>query len=216
MTFKLFSLNQFSRKTACCRDTLKKTYFFEFFPGALTADQARKTSTGASTSQSVSQPTSIVPSSQSTSVQSPASVATTPTVAVSVSNVQAPGTPPNTIRTQRIVASPMQSTAVVSVAGLTQAHLGQRLIVTGQAVTKAPVSGAATVATTSKTITPQQLQFYRQQALKQQMKLQAAGQLAQTVKGAVTIAGQPTAVQVAVTQAGQQRTQVSIQLFNVN
>lgn len=175
--------------------------------GTLTAD-ARKVATSTALQSTSTQPTTVVVASTAVVQNTPTVVATQQ--AVSVANIQAPGTPPGTVRTQRIVASGVQGAAVVSVAGLTQAHLAQRLIVTGQAVAKTAVSGAQTSATTGKTITPAQLQFYRQQALKQHMKLQQAGlQTAGTVKGqTVTIAGQPVSqVQVAVSQPGQQRAQ---------
>ncbi|XP_022917364.2 helicase domino isoform X2 [Onthophagus taurus] len=131
-------------------------------------------------------------------------------VAVSTTTIT-PSTPPAqaTIRTQRIVASPLQTTAGVPVASLNATQLQQttqRLIVSGTPVqAKAIVSGTAA----GKTITPAQQQIIRQAMLKQQLRLQTGGlTAAQAVKTTtVTIAGQP-AVQVQFTQA-QPRAQVS-------
>lgn len=117
----------------------------------------------------------------------------------------------DTLRQQRIVASPLQTPSVVSVSGLSPAQLQaatQRLIVSGAAAgqAKAVVSGTATV--TGKTISPAQLQMIRQATLKQQqLRLQAGALGAQAVKTTtVTLTGQ-TALQVQFTQA-QPRTQV--------
>lgn len=83
----------------------------------------------------------------------------------------------DTLRTQRIIASPLQTPTVVSVSGLSPAQLqaaAQRFVVSagapGQA--KAVVGGTATVA--GKTISQAQLQIIRQHTLKQQLRLQTA------------------------------------------
>ncbi|KAF5308527.1 hypothetical protein FQR65_LT06192 [Abscondita terminalis] len=123
---------------------------------------------------------------------------------VTTTVVTTPSTPPGQLRTQRIIAAPIQTPTVVSVSGLSPAQLQaatQRLIVSGTpGQTKAVVGGAATVA--GKPISPAQLQLIRQSNLKQQqLRLQPGGLTAQNVKtSTVTIAGQ-TAVQVQFTQA---------------
>lgn len=109
------------------------------------------------------------------------------------------------LRTQRILASPLQGSTVVSVSGLTPAQLQaatQRLIVSPA---KTVVGTAAAV---GKTISPAQLQMIKQASLKQQQfRLQAGGVTGQNMKATtVSLAGQ-TAVQVQFTQ-GQPRTQV--------
>ncbi|GLV35974.1 domino [Carabus blaptoides fortunei] len=183
--------------------------------GSMTTDQQQQRQAKQPvTSTAVSQPTSIVPA---VTTAQPTTNVTTTTIIVSqqstsgtsggtvVTAVATPGTPPSgttTLRTQRLVSSPLQPGTVTNVTGLTQAHVTQRLIMTGTqpVATKAGTpSGTATVAT-SKSLTPAQLHYYRQQMLKQQQLRVAQALPTQTVKG-VTIAGQ-----VAVTQ-GQQRTQ---------
>lgn len=120
----------------------------------------------------------------------------------------------DSIKTQRIVASPMQ-TATVSVSGLCPSQLQgtQRLIVSGTpAQAKAVVAGTAVQ---GKTISPAQLNMIRQANLKQQlttMRLQTAGIAgAQIVKTTtVSIAGQST-LQLQFTQA-QPRAQVNVSI----
>lgn len=89
--------------------------------------------------------------------------------------------------------------------------MAQRLIVTGQPVVSKTTGATGNISVaTSKAYSPAQLNYYRQQVLKQQQQLRVQGIQTQTVKG-VTIGGQPATVQVAVTQ-GQQRAQVGTEL----
>ncbi|KAF5292024.1 hypothetical protein FQA39_LY14141 [Lamprigera yunnana] len=150
-------------------------------------------------------PSSIAsPVSQSQNVTQAGAIVTT-----SAAGITTPSTPPGQLRTQRIIAAPIQTPTVVSVSGLSPAQLQaatQRLIVSGTpAQAKGVVAGAAAI--TGKPITPAQLQLIRHSNLKQQqLRLQPGGLTAQTVKSStVTIAGQ-TALQVQFTQA-QSRTQ---------
>ncbi|KAJ8955138.1 hypothetical protein NQ318_009031 [Aromia moschata] len=111
-----------------------------------------------------------------------------------------PGTPPNTLRAQRIIASPIQTSAVVSVSGLspaqlqaaTQRHLIVSAGATGQG--KAVVGTAAGLQ--GKSISQAQLAMIRQASLKQQLRLHAGNLTAQGVKtSTVTIGGQQAVVQ---------------------
>lgn len=86
----------------------------------LISSEARKPPTPTQPMQSTSQATSqaSVAPSPSTSAQSSAAVVSVAQQVVTTSVAASqPGTPPGTVRTQRIVASPMTNTAVVSVAG---------------------------------------------------------------------------------------------------
>ncbi|XP_017779332.1 PREDICTED: helicase domino isoform X2 [Nicrophorus vespilloides] len=165
---------------------------------ASAAAAASSSSASASTASPVH---SSSPSPQITVVQTSA-----PAI---VSSTVTPNTPPTTLRAQRIVASPLQNSTVVSVSGITPAQLQnatQRLIVsgTGSQAKATVVSPAGTVS--AKSISPAQLHLIRQASLKQQLRLQSGSLAAQGVKTTtVTIAGQP-AVQVQFTQA-QQKTQ---------
>ncbi|XP_044753468.1 helicase domino [Coccinella septempunctata] len=114
------------------------------------------------------------------------------TVTAATTGTTAPSTP-STIRGQRIIASPLQSSTVVSVSNLSPAQLQaatQRLIVSANsAQTKSIVTGQGVQ---SKAISPAQLQMIRQAAsLKQQVRLQTQGLKTSTV----TIGGQATVVQ---------------------
>ncbi|RZC41720.1 hypothetical protein BDFB_008668, partial [Asbolus verrucosus] len=92
-----------------------------------------------------------------------------------------------TIRSQRIITSPLQASTVVSVAGLSPAQLQaatQRLIVSGSSPGQAKTEGGTPTAIQAKSISSAQLQLIRQQA---------GGQ---TVKNStVTIGGQQAVVQ---------------------
>ncbi|KAJ8964537.1 hypothetical protein NQ314_004832 [Rhamnusium bicolor] len=128
-------------------------------------------------------------------------VSQTPAIVTTVGNmaVSAPGTPPNTLRAQRIIASPIQTSTVVSVSGLSPAQLQaatQRLIVSAGAAGqgKAVVGTAANMQ--GKSISQAQLAMIRQASLKQQLRLHAGNITAQGVKtSTVTIGGQQAVVQ---------------------
>lgn len=118
------------------------------------------------------------------------------------------------LRTQRNINSPIQSSSVVSVSGLSPVHLqagAQRLLVTtgtpGQAKT---IVGGTSGTIAGKTINPVHLQMVRQTTLKQQQQLRLQSSItSQAVKATpIPIGGQQT-VQVQLTQA-QPRAQVSV------
>ncbi|KAK5645453.1 hypothetical protein RI129_006753 [Pyrocoelia pectoralis] len=145
------------------------------------------------------------PVSQTQIVTQTSSIVSTVTTTV----ITTPSTSSGPLRTQRIIAAPIQTPTVVSVSGLSPAQLQaatQRLIVSGTPAQAKAVVGA-TAAVTGKPISPAQLQLIRQSNLKQQqLRLQPGSLTAQTVKTSnVTLSGQ-TAVQVQFTQA-QPRTQ---------
>ncbi|KAL1491858.1 hypothetical protein ABEB36_012391 [Hypothenemus hampei] len=135
-----------------------------------------------------------VPSTQLIVSQAPLIVTTAATIVTTTTST------PSTLRTQRIIASPLQTTTVVSVSGLSPAQLQaatQRLIVTagGAAKTVTPTGQ-------NKQFTQAQLQMFRQATLKnQQLRLHAAN-VAQGAKAStVTIGGQPTVVQFTQAQS---------------
>lgn len=104
----------------------------------------------------------------------------------------------DTLRAQRIIASPIQTSTVVSVSGL-NAQLQaatQRLIVSaGTAGQGKAVVGTAT-GMQGKSISPAQLAMIRQASLKQQLRLHAGNLAAQGMKtSTVTIGGQQAVVQ---------------------
>ncbi|KAG5881999.1 hypothetical protein JTB14_028600 [Gonioctena quinquepunctata] len=150
--------------------------------------------------QNVSAGSSNLAGATSSVVSSAAQIVVTQTPAAVTSAstaVSAPGTPPNTLRTQRIIASPLQTSTVVS--GLSPAQLQaatQRLIVS----TGSNVQGKGVVATSTgmqgKTIGQAQLAMIRQAAsLKQQLRLHTSN-IGQGVKtSTVTIGGQQAVVQ---------------------
>lgn len=136
-----------------------------------------------------------------TSVATSTPVTLTQTIVVSsvaASGVSQTGSPGG-VRSQRIIASPLQGPTVVSVSGLSPAQLQaatQRLIVSGspgQSKTEGVVTGLQ-----GKSISPAQLQLIRQQSnLKQHIRLQAG----QSMKPAtVTLQGQQAVVQLAQAQ----------------
>lgn len=103
-------------------------------------------------------------------------------VTMTAASTAAPSTP-STIRSQRIIASPLQPSSVVSVSNLSPAQLQaatQRLIVSANsAQAKGIVAGQGVQ---SKAISPAQLQMIRQAAsLKQQVRLQTQGLKTSTV-----------------------------------
>lgn len=123
----------------------------------------------------------------------------------------------DTLRQQRIVASPLQTSSVVSVSGLSPAQLQaatSRLIVSGTTGQAKAVVGSTTI--TGKTLSTAQLQMLRQASIKQQqLRLQPGSLQAQAVKTTtVTLTGQP-ALQVQFTQA-QPRTQVMVINYELN
>ncbi|XP_074029357.1 domino helicase isoform X2 [Leptinotarsa decemlineata] len=146
----------------------------------------------ASSTSLVSSNPAVASSSSSQIIVSQTSTATS---ANALSN--APATPPNTMRTQRIIASPLQTPTVVSVSGLSPAQLQaatQRLIVS----TGSNVQGKGVVATTGmqgKTIGQAQLAMIRQASMKQQLRLHTSN-ISQNIKtSTVTIGGQQAVVQ---------------------
>ncbi|XP_076250256.1 domino helicase [Rhynchophorus ferrugineus] len=144
------------------------------------------------TSNQVSQSTSgvplvTIPTTQVIVSQSPAA-----TTAASVVTTT-PGTSPSTLRPQRIIASPLQSSTVVS--GLSPAQLQaatQRLIVTAGAAGQAKAVVGNT-GVSSKQLSQAQLQMIRQASLKSQLRL--ANNLTPGAKTSVTIGGQQAVVQ---------------------
>ncbi|XP_031350088.1 helicase domino isoform X4 [Photinus pyralis] len=132
------------------------------------------------------------------------SIVSTVTATVMSTAMSTPSTPPGQLRTQRIIAAPIQTPTVVSVSGLSPAQLQaatQRLIVSGTPAQAKAVVGA-TAAVTGKPITPAQLQLIRQSNLKQQqLRLQPGSLTAQAVKTSSVAIGGQTTVQVQFTQA---------------
>ncbi|KAJ8986042.1 hypothetical protein NQ317_013927, partial [Molorchus minor] len=161
------------------------------------ANQQQNASTTSSTGGQAIASTSTVP------IVAPAgTIVVTQAVSVATTvgtTISTPGTPPNTLRAQRIIASPLQTSAVVSVSALSPAQLQaatQRLIVSagnaGQG--KAIVGTAAGIQ--GKSISQAQLAMIRQASLKQQLRLHAGNLAAQGVKtSTVTIGGQQAVVQ---------------------
>ena len=113
----------------------------------------------------------------------------------------------DTIRSQRIITSPLQASTVVSVAGLSPAQLQaatQRLIVSGASPGQAKSDGGTATAIQAKSISSAQLQLIRQQAggtFKPHVRLQTGTISGQTVKNStVTIGGQQAVVQLTQAQ----------------
>jgi hypothetical protein len=108
----------------------------------------------------------------------------------------------DTIRSQRIITSPLQASTVVSVSGLSPAQLQaatQRLIVSGSSPGQTKTEGGTPTPIQAKAISTAQLQLIRQQTggtFKQHVRLQAGTLSGQTVKNStVTIGGQQAVVQ---------------------
>ncbi|VEN48626.1 unnamed protein product [Callosobruchus maculatus] len=150
----------------------------------------------ATTSQPSSVSASASPSATQAAVASIASsvqqvistqVATVATTAISTPTT--PGTPPNTLRTQRIIASPIQTSTVVSVASLSAAQLQaatQRLIVSG-----GTAGQGKTVVATAQGIQGKQAQLamIRQANLNKQLRLHHHGNIAAAAAAAAAAQG---------------------------
>ncbi|ENN70317.1 hypothetical protein YQE_12828, partial [Dendroctonus ponderosae] len=156
--------------------------------------QGAVSSSGSATSQSASGITTVVTVPTTHVIvtsQAPIVVTTSATIV----------TPSPAGRPQRIIASPLQTSTVVSVSGLSPAQLQaatQRLIVTGGAA-KAVTSATGAQ---GKQFSPAQLQMIRQAAsLKNNQFRLHANSLAQASKAStVTIAGQQAVVQFSQAQ----------------
>ncbi|ERL92757.1 hypothetical protein D910_10066, partial [Dendroctonus ponderosae] len=160
--------------------------------------QGAVSSSGSATSQSASGITTVVTVPTTHVIvtsQAPIVVTTSATIVT-----PSPGAPLSG-RPQRIIASPLQTSTVVSVSGLSPAQLQaatQRLIVTGGAA-KAVTSATGAQ---GKQFSPAQLQMIRQAAsLKNNQFRLHANSLAQASKAStVTIAGQQAVVQFSQAQ----------------
>ncbi|KAJ3622532.1 hypothetical protein MTP99_003037 [Tenebrio molitor] len=160
--------------------------------------------TQASTSTTLPQVVAVTSGPIVTTATSQITVAQTINVVSSVASTvsSAPATPPNTIRSQRIITSPLQASTVVSVSGLSPAQLQaatQRLIVSGSSPGQTKTEGGTPTPIQAKAISTAQLQLIRQQTggtFKQHVRLQAGTLSGQTVKNStVTIGGQQAVVQ---------------------
>lgn len=124
-------------------------------------------------------------------------------ITTATSTVTVPATPPNIQRNQRLIASPIQTSTVVSVSGLSPAQLQaatQRLIVSAGSSSQGKVV-ATTSALQGKAIGQAQLAMIRQANLKQQLRLHTGNIAGQGVKtSTVTIGGQQTVVQFSQAQ----------------
>ncbi|XP_056644553.1 helicase domino isoform X1 [Diorhabda sublineata] len=142
---------------------------------------------GTSTGTHVAQTPSQIVVTQSTAI-----------VTTTAASVSTQATPPTTLRTQRIIASPIQTSTVVSVSGLSPAQLQaatQRLIVSAGSSGQGKVV-ATTNTLQGKAIGQAQLAMIRQANLKQQLRLHAGNIPTQGVKtSTVTIGGQQAVVQ---------------------
>ncbi|CAG9863848.1 unnamed protein product [Phyllotreta striolata] len=179
----------------------------QMMKGIIANQQSAATSstgvTGTSSGTVVTSSTPQIVSTQSSVAVTTASSPVTPSVA---SNIQ---------RNQRILASPIQTSTVVSVSGLSPAQLQaatQRLIVSaGSSGQGKVVATATTSALQSKPIGQAQLAMIRQANLKQQLRLHAGNVAAAAAAqggvktSTVTIGGQQAVVQF--TQAQQPRAQ---------
>lgn len=136
--------------------------------------------------------TMAVPVTQA--VVPPSPVATSAVTVVGTSAVST-----NTLRSQRIITSPMQNPTVVSIAGLVPAQLpqgAQRLTVlagTSNSQVKNVIGTPTCV--TSKHLTPAQLHMLRQASLKSQIRIHPNALPQGSKTSTVTIGGQPAVVQ---------------------
>ncbi|XP_044271638.1 helicase domino isoform X1 [Tribolium madens] len=168
---------------------------FQMMKGLLPLSQA-STSTTLPQVVAVSSGTAVT-----TATQSQVTIAQTINVVTSITTTvsSAPATPPNTIRSQRIITSPLQASTVVSVAGLSPAQLQaatQRLIVSGSSPGQTKTEGTPT-AIQAKSISSAQLQLIKQAGtFKPHVRLQSGTISGQAVKNStVTISGQQAVVQ---------------------
>nr|CAI5852477.1 unnamed protein product [Callosobruchus analis] len=195
-----------------------------------TTSQPSSIGVTASTSASQAAVASIASSVQQVISTQVATVATT-----AISTPTTPGTPPNTLRTQRIIASPIQTSTVVSVASLSAAQLQaatQRLIVSG-----GTAGQGKTVVATAQSIQGKQAQLamIRQANLNKQLRLHHHGNIAAAAAAAaaaqscgqvgssggqgqvktstVTIGGQQAVVQFTQAQQQQQQTNARAQFI---
>uniref|UniRef100_A0A6P7G1I3 Helicase domino-like isoform X1 n=1 Tax=Diabrotica virgifera virgifera TaxID=50390 RepID=A0A6P7G1I3_DIAVI len=159
----------------------------------LMANQQASVAASSPTAQGTSGTSTPSTTAQVITQQNSSSAATTTAPVVSTA-----ATPPNALRTQRIIASPIQTPTVVSVSGLSAAQLQaatQRLIVSAGSSGQGKVV-ATTTALQGKAIGQAQLAMIRQANIKQQLRLHTGNLPAQGVKtSTVTIGGQQTVVQ---------------------
>ncbi|CAH1990287.1 unnamed protein product [Acanthoscelides obtectus] len=147
------------------------------------------TSQPSSATATASTPATPPVSSIASSVQQVISTQVATVATTAISTPTPPGTPPNTLRSQRIIASPIQTSTVVSVASLSAAQLQaatQRLIVSG-----GTASQGKTVVATAQGIQGKQSQLamIRQASLNKQLRLHHHGNIAAAAAAAAAAQG---------------------------